>query len=560
MSPDNFMEVAESLSDIFGISKEAFQRVDFEYLAEAISQMDVNSSSLDENLALLASGETTTTAEQLRMQQINEYMIDEGLSYVLDNEAARAIQQHMWDEQIANEIMEAEYGVNIQGTALEFLSGISTTIDNILNFLNPFRGISRKLTDLTASIAESYAEEEDIAKVLELGKVGNGNATAFAQLTTRGTDLNLTDSLVSLLGGHSSYETIEGIRKISQTLTGNSISNAIDNKVASSLLNYTTGALTSMSLGTSSPTSSYKWGTVGKSTASALSSLLANSKNTSYTNASVTTSGTSSSQSEDDKKIAQVTEIVSGMAEWYKNNGTETRTDVFGNEYTVYRDYEDWVSDSGLSKVSDYIEDAGFTEQQLQEAYENMQSQSSAQEELDRIQREQEFYSIGIDNLPYLPQIYEELYDQNENTLKVTIYDRLGDIYDQLTDQNTQTLKVIIAGKLDTINSTLSGFVKSWTDYYVNHTTYNNHLGKSLTDQITAIQSEEKGKSDTAISRLADVLTQTASDLADPTVQTNVLLAEVLKVVTTIMQQNNNKTTSTQLGTSLSALALGLQT
>ena len=30
-------------------------------------------------------------------------ILDEGLAYVLDNEAARAIQQHMWDQELANE-------------------------------------------------------------------------------------------------------------------------------------------------------------------------------------------------------------------------------------------------------------------------------------------------------------------------------------------------------------------------------------------------------------------------------------------------------------------------
>ena len=89
------MEVAESLSSIFGISMDAFARVDFNYLADAIASMNVNDAALLENMDLLASGETTTSAEEMRMRQINQYMIDEGLSYVLDNEVARSIQEHM---------------------------------------------------------------------------------------------------------------------------------------------------------------------------------------------------------------------------------------------------------------------------------------------------------------------------------------------------------------------------------------------------------------------------------------------------------------------------------
>ena len=124
MSPDNYMEVAEGLADVFGVSMDALARVDFNYLAQAISEMNVNSGSLDENLSLLASGESTTSAEQMRMQQINQYMIDEGLAYVMDNEAARAIQEHMWEEQIANELMEATYGVELTGSAAEAIQGI----------------------------------------------------------------------------------------------------------------------------------------------------------------------------------------------------------------------------------------------------------------------------------------------------------------------------------------------------------------------------------------------------------------------------------------------------
>ena len=89
------MEVAEGLSSIFGVSLEALARIDFNYLAQSISQMSVGTAALEENMELLASGQTTLTAEQLKNAQINKYMIDEGLSYVLDNEAARAIQQHM---------------------------------------------------------------------------------------------------------------------------------------------------------------------------------------------------------------------------------------------------------------------------------------------------------------------------------------------------------------------------------------------------------------------------------------------------------------------------------
>ena len=91
MSPDNYMEVAEGLSDIFGIDKSALARVDFNYLAKAISAMNTNSRSLEENLALLESGQTRTSAEQLKAQEINSVILEEGLAYVIDSEAGRMI-------------------------------------------------------------------------------------------------------------------------------------------------------------------------------------------------------------------------------------------------------------------------------------------------------------------------------------------------------------------------------------------------------------------------------------------------------------------------------------
>ena len=69
--------------------------------------MKTNTHTLDENVKLLQSGESTSNADMQRIQEINKYMLDEGLSYVLDNEVARSIQENMWAEQRAQKIMEA---------------------------------------------------------------------------------------------------------------------------------------------------------------------------------------------------------------------------------------------------------------------------------------------------------------------------------------------------------------------------------------------------------------------------------------------------------------------
>jgi hypothetical protein len=184
MSPDNYMEVAEGLADVFGIDKAAFARVDFNYLANAISAMNTNSNTLEQNLALLASGQTTTSAEQLKAQEINSIILEEGLAYVIDSEAGRMIQQHMWDEQIANELANTEYAVSLQGAALQFLEGIRKSMTTLLNFLNPIGFINKSIANMTQTIAESVGNEQDIAEILKLGAIGN-NANSFYNLTTR---------------------------------------------------------------------------------------------------------------------------------------------------------------------------------------------------------------------------------------------------------------------------------------------------------------------------------------------------------------------------------------
>lgn len=151
MSPDNYMEVAEGLSEIFGVDKSAFARVDFNYLAKAIDNMNTASGSLSDNLNLLASGETTTSEEQLKNREIAKIIVDEGLAYVIDSEAGRMVQQHMWDEQMKNEMMSNEYAVNLQGRALELLESLKKVVVNILDFFNPAgfisKGIDGILTD-----------------------------------------------------------------------------------------------------------------------------------------------------------------------------------------------------------------------------------------------------------------------------------------------------------------------------------------------------------------------------------------------------------------------------
>lgn len=219
MSSENYMEVAEALSGVFGIERDAFARVDFEYLASAIDQMNDTDGDLQQNLDLLAAGQTTLTESQVRMQKINEYMIDEGLAYVLDNEVARQIQQHMWDEQLAREIEETQFSVDLVGGALDLLTGILNTVDLIGSFLNPVGWIS-KIANVALTAIESVGESQDLKAILEKGKVGEGTQKEFYNLTTAGKNLGLATPYVELLGGVSEQRVVENLVNVNNMING----------------------------------------------------------------------------------------------------------------------------------------------------------------------------------------------------------------------------------------------------------------------------------------------------------------------------------------------------
>ena len=272
MSKDNYMEVAEALSGVFGISMDAFARVDFAYLADSINSMQLNDKSLEQNMQALVTGQTTTNEEQLKMQQVNQYMIDEGLAYVLDNEVARSIQQHMWDEQMKRELQETEYAVNIQGDALEFLQGIKDTADNIRNFLNPVSWF-KKAGNMVMQTVKAEAMQKDLATIVEQGKVGNGNATAFSNLTANSPkDLSLTHSYVELMGAQSSVKAVDAVMKGFNTVTHQTVDSA--SKVIDSVNNVVSGIANAFGFGSSgggggasfgSSKSKYNFNMVGKS-------------------------------------------------------------------------------------------------------------------------------------------------------------------------------------------------------------------------------------------------------------------------------------------------------
>lgn len=516
MSEDNYMEVAEGLSSIFGISMDAFARIDFNSLADAISNMNTNTASLEENLKLLASGETTTSKESLKIQQINEYLIDEGLAYVMDNEVARAIQQHMWDEQLAREIMEATYAIELKGSALEFLEGIRHTVDNIMTILNPFNLVD-KLTDVIQTADDAQELTADVKTLLETGKVGTGNSQDLYNLTTTNKDLNLTTDIITLMGGKSAYNSsdaildsisaVTGILGLSSTKIGSmsdSLNQAVISGIDSAMKTYRDSSVDSM----------YSWNMqVGKSISSYLATSTPSGSSVGSYAGNVAQSSTEAAKEATKGKIDRM------LDEEYINK--------FVEENKTYSDWAATAKNFGISDLSKALQDVGYSEEQVKARFQSGQANYAASKTAERYAREEVFW----DNTEaYLVEL-------NEHAI-------------ELIDLQTYANEV-----MDAIYAKEVQFYNAWVDYFVKHTAYTNAYDHST---VSKVQSAEKGKSQDAVYALAEALTKNSVDLLDPTIQTNALLSQILVVVNAIMQQNNESSTGTSLPDALSALAMGL--
>lgn len=526
MSNDNFMEVAEGLSSVFGISMDAFARVDFNYLANAISQMNVNNASLSENMELLVSGQTTTTAEQMRMAQINQYMLEEGLAYVLDNEVARQVQQHMWDEQLAREMQESTYAVEVQGSLLEAIEGIWKTVENIVNLVNPL-GWMKGVKNLFETDKQGAALEADFTQFLELGKVGSGNSKALYQLTTTNKDLNLVSDLVTLMGGTSKYSTanVNGIG-IADFTSGSSFAYSI----LDTLNQVSTYAPKNK------PQSRYTWANVGKSTANLLSSLPMNSTGIDLTTTSQTSVSSQSAIDEAAKqKFQQFIDSIADVTSW---DAIEKGTNLT---------YDEWLKTANKFGVQDYkasLEQFGYTESDLKAQFEAGEAAAGSQYAKVREEMEDKFWeqtTLFATNGQEKWLQWEALITDNQTSMIA-----------QLVDANT---------KLDSIHSKEKEFLDAWTSYYIDHAAYSENT-MSAYKAADIIQSEKKENGD-AVLALANALTDNTIGITqgfkDPVVQTNVLLAKILIVAEAIMQQNNT-TGGLSLPDSLAALSLGITT
>ena len=597
MSPDNYMEVAEGLADVFGIDKGAFARVDFNYLAQAISSMDVNNRSLQENLELLRSGQTTTSAEQLKAQEINRVILDEGLAYVIDSEAGRMVQEHMWEEQRTNALMQNEYAVSIQGAALQFLEGIRKSMSTLLNFLNPIGFVNKGIANMVQTITESIGNEQDLAEVLRLGAVGS-NAKAFGNLTTRGKDLGLTVSLIEMMGGSKGVDRLNKFSSFIRTYGevgaviagGGMPTSGLFGKYYDSRSNtgvdwsspvsalLTMGNAFKGDAGTAhnSIASRYGWGSVGKSFAQGLAATAMNNN----TIAGFLGGGTATQ-----------------MAANTSNRRFQEFLDT-AKEAAKSMSYDDWKATAKSRGISDFaaaLDDYGRTEEELKSYFEASEAAAGAQVEASRKADEQAFrdetrafwdYSGGSNGvfqtamwLPFFGdgRKYDTRMDIVDTALTNiqgqigfasdhTVISGIEELSRKLGDDTTFTVIGVLSQIRDDISTTFvstnSVFQKclaSWTSYIASSKEYTSTVNKaSAWSELKNAERDQQTEATLALANALGVFSAEELKKLDPQLQTNVLLGEILVLLQTIMQQNNTTAGGLTLMDTISAMGMGM--
>lgn len=636
MSESNYMEVAEGLSNIFGLDSSAFARVDFSYLSKAIDNMNVSDAALTENMKALASGQSTSNADQARIREINEYMMNEGLAYVLDNEVARSIQEHMWDEQIAQQIQEAEYGVDLRGAAMEHLNRMVEIGLQILHTLIPVTNLT-KLYNLQRTRIEALDDAYGrIPRVLEAGKVGQGNEAIKRALNTRGKDLKLTNTYLEQLLksklvqgdvtytwkdlGKSAYASL-GTSSRGEILTFGgggsssgmsqaSIASAINlkrletnfNKMLSTMSNFFgTNIKSKIDEAIEKEKSRLAKSALGKITQSTIDALaqkylsdpekygiadiLYSSK---LANASAASNLSKFNQEvqqraleltkERVKKDLESSALLEAADLAQQNISKLVSAGKFGQS-----GYEAWAATAskfGIANLSEAFTELGYDPSDVMNYFTGLESQSASEKAIKREQDEEKFWSETQRLLELANTNIHDVLDKGD--LMSIFWPGVDSWLSDIDSNGTSGGKTVggtgFRGEMnswfDKVDSDVNlfhtemvtefkGFRTDWTNYYIKHTDYNSKLGmdkkgSAYNSALDAIKKAEKKTAEDKLNALTEALTTNPiEDLMDPTVQQNVFLAQILRVVQGIFQQNNTQG-KLKLPDAIAALATGM--
>lgn len=604
MSPANYMEVAEGLSSVFGVDMQAFARVDFNYLANKLAEMSVNTSSLDENMYMLQTGEATMSSEQLKLQEINNRILDEGLAYVIDSEAGRMVQEHMWQEQIANQLATNEFTVSIQGAALTYLEGLRGAVANILNFLNPIGFLAKGVGEYFIADAEAKQSNAALRDIIEKGAVGT-NASAFSNLMTTGKDLGLVKPLIELMGGSSTTNYYKDyISKVKSNVdiasqwggmlgpgnwaiiptaiaadvySGSTWNAAVDSVggLDSSLpgvkgLSNTRGYLSGL-YGNRSYGSLYSGFSVGKSALSNTSGSARSLPALERTAAEVAVE-VASGQSRQ-----QLQDFIAGMAEASKTMSWSA--------------YKGTARDFGIADFDQLLSDLGVSEESLKSYFESNEARHGATAEQARKDDEQSFrdenrkfwdYASGSGGvfqtamwLPFLNDNFKPFFDPAGrydtrmdlvDTSLSSIQLKEDDIIARLGDNTEFTVISVLSAINKQIDETFvrsgSEFQKclaDWTRYIKATSSYKEEI--SLAQAWNDVNRAEGTKQNETLLALANAMNVFSADelkKLDPQMQANALLGEIVILLQTMVQQNNTQAGGLSLIDTMSALGFGI--
>ena len=549
MSADNYMEVAEGLSSVFGLSMDAFARVDFAYLADAISAMNVDSEALSQNMELLKEGQTTSTAAQMRMQEINKYMVEEGLAYVLDNEAARLIQQHMWDEQLAREITESLLNVDLKGESLNLINSIVSILGKIKDLVSP-SAWAQRFNDLKISIAERGEPNQDVADSLNKYVVGKGNKTALRHLLTTGDDLGLADEAYSRITGATNLFEMLGVPKGELSLSNVSgynykmVSKSDYAKAASS-----TSAIKTL---TNKATSFFE--NVGNIVSDIFKELLDQSKREKEKTA------------QQQKNADVLSKALSDSLKKYNTTGDSSLISAISTSFTasadtlIKRDAE--LLEKGVLQHRSFLTDAEIAakvSEQMISLREGGAIEGTFEHWLEQFQKESGYSDLEAELEKYgqSMDIVEAMYEQQQaaNSSAATKARQLHEVQFWEDMQNFATVD-------------FPWYMREWERYYIQHEAYNEatggSTGKGAYEAAVELRAQEQGEFGDSVFALAKALTENQNwqeelgdKLKEPAVQTNALLAQILLLVDAIRQQNND-TSIVSVPTALSALGLNI--
>lgn len=193
--------------------------------------------------------------------------------------------------------------------------------------------------------------------------------------------------------------------------------------------------------------------------------------------------------------------------------------------------YDEWSATARNFGISDYqkaLDTLGYSEADLQGYFEAKEGFKGGQEQARKAKKEETFWDKGLE--------YFDTFSLNADSQMQSMID--------LTTAGNDLISKILAKNTE--------FKQAFDDYFVNHILYSKSYDHAA---VTKIQNDEKYKSSDAIYALADALTA-ATDLTDPTLQTNAILSQILIVVQSIMQQNNTSGKLT-LPDAIAAMATG---